>query len=156
MPISAEILVEVSERRRQNNRLDPDSVCTCDQAIARAIAGRIVVTHDVESAERRGNSMAARCAADSAATIGMRGVAIRSDRMVSMPSPAAITSCDTPNRTAWPRRSPIARLGVSTGALPLPSSASQVRCAPVMRPPRSVTDAIIAGQLSVGLCSPGL
>ena len=36
--------------------------------------------------------MAARCAAESAATIGMLGMTQRSDSMVSMPSPAAITS----------------------------------------------------------------
>ena len=36
--------------------------------------------------------MAARCAAESAATIGMVGMTQRSDSMVSMPSPAAITS----------------------------------------------------------------
>ena len=53
------------------------------------------------------------------------------DSIVSMPSPAANTSPATPKRTACPRRSPIARLGVSIGALPEPSGASQVRCAPV-------------------------
>jgi hypothetical protein len=35
-------------------------------------------------------------------------------------------------------------------ALPKPSGASQVRCAPVMRSARSVTAAIIAGQVSIG------
>jgi hypothetical protein len=44
---------------------------------------------------------------------------------------------------------------MSTGALPEPSGASQVRCAPVILPSRSVTAAIIAGQISVGLCSSG-
>ena len=46
--------------------------------------------------------MAARCAAESAATIGMVGKTHRSDSMVSMPSPAAMTSCATPKRTALP------------------------------------------------------
>jgi hypothetical protein len=45
--------------------------------------------------------------------------------------------------------------GASTGALPKPSGASQVRCAPVMAPERSVTAAIIAGQVSVGELSSG-
>ena len=36
--------------------------------------------------------MAARCAAESAAAIGMVGMTHRSDSMVSMPSPAAMTS----------------------------------------------------------------
>ena len=44
----------------------------------------------------------------------------------------------------------MARRGVSIGALPEPSGASQVRCAPVIVPSRSVTAAIIAGQVSVG------
>ena len=66
-----------------------------------------------------------------AAAIGMLGNAILSDSIVSIPSPAAITSTATPKRTACPRRSPIARLGVSIGALPEPFGASQVRCAPV-------------------------
>ena len=64
--------------------------------------------------------MAARCAAESAATIAMLGMTQRSDSMVSMPSPAAITSPAGPKRTACPRRWPIARRGVSTGALPRP------------------------------------
>ena len=34
-----------------------------------------------------------------------------------MPSPAAIIAGPTPKRTALPRRSPIARRGVSIGAL---------------------------------------
>jgi hypothetical protein len=50
---------------------------------------------------------------------------------------------------------PMARRGVSTGALLEPSGASQVRCAPVMAPERSVTAAIIAGQVSVGELSSG-
>jgi hypothetical protein len=50
---------------------------------------------------------------------------------------------------------PMARRGVSTGALPKPSGASQVRCVPVMRSVRSVTAAIIAGQVSVGELSSG-
>ena len=80
--------------------------------------------------------------------------------MVSTPSPAAITEPGSPKRTADPRRLPIARLGVSTGALPKvaslkPSGSSQVRCAPVSSPLRSVTEAMIAGQISVGECSSG-
>ena len=58
--------------------------------------------------------MAPRCAAESAAAIGMVGKTQRSDSMVSMPSPAAITSSAGPKRTACPRRWPIARRGVST------------------------------------------
>jgi hypothetical protein len=46
-----------------------------------------------------------------------------------------------------PRRWPIARLGVSTGALSSPNVSSQVRCAPVILPPRSVIAAISAGQV---------
>ena len=53
-----------------------------------AIACRIVVAGDVEAARSvAGNRMAARCAAESAATIGMLGMAHRSDSMVSIPSP---------------------------------------------------------------------
>ena len=46
----------------------------------------------------------------------------------------------------------MARRGVSIGALPLARTAgsSQVRCTPVIVPSRSVTAAIIAGQVSVG------
>jgi hypothetical protein len=80
--------------------------------------------------------------------------------MVSMPSPAAMTSPATPKRTALPRRWPIARRGVSIGAFPSvvalnPPGSSQVRCAPEIVPPRSVTAAIIAGQVSVGAYSSG-
>ena len=56
----------------------------------------------------------------------------------------------TPMRTAAPSRSPIALRGVSIGALSEPSGASQVRCAPVILPVRSVTAAIMAGHVSVG------
>ena len=44
---------------------------------------------------------------------------------------------------------------LSIGALSEPSGASQVRCAPVILLFRSVTAAISAGQVSVGLCSSG-
>src|SRR2546430_1704225 len=54
--------------------------------------------------------------------------------MVSRPSPAAITSVTIPKRTPCPRRWPMARRGVSTGALSLPDGSSQVRCAPVIEP----------------------
>ncbi|KPH87197.1 hypothetical protein GLUCOINTEAF2_0204169 [Komagataeibacter intermedius AF2] len=74
-----------------------------------------------------------------------------SDSTVSIPSPAARTSEAAPKRTAWPSRSPIARRGMATGALPFPSRASQVRCTPVTRLSGSVTAAIMAGQVSVGL-----
>ena len=56
---------------------------------------------------------------ESAATIGRVGSTQRSDSIVSMPSPASM-SFATPKRTALPRRSPIARRGVSIGALPRP------------------------------------
>ena len=72
--------------------------------------------------------MAARWLAESAATMGMVGRAMRSDSMVSMPSPAARMSPATPKRTPCPRRWPIARRGVSIGALPDPDGSSQVRC----------------------------
>ena len=102
-----------------------------------------------------GSRRATRWLAESAAAIGMAGSAQRSDSIVSMPSPAARTSSAASKRTAWPRRAPMARRGVSTAALPKPSGASQVRCAPVMRSARSVTAAIIAGQVSVGKLSSG-
>jgi hypothetical protein len=53
-----------------------------------------------------------------------------------MPSPAAIDLAGAlPKRTALPSRSPIAlALRVSIGALPEPSGANQVRCAPVIAP----------------------
>ncbi len=47
------------------------------------------------------------------------------------------------------------RAGVSTGALSSPVGSSQVRCAPVMSPLRSVTAAISAGQISVGASASG-
>ena len=49
----------------------------------------------------------------------------------------------------------MARRGAAIGALPDPSGASQVRCAPVILPCRSVTDAIIAGRRSAGAPSSG-
>ena len=89
------------------------------------------------------------------ALFGMVGMTLRSDSMVSMPSPAAKTSRATSKRTALPRRAPIARLGVSIAALSRPDGSSQVRCAPVILPSKSVTAAIIAGQVSVGECRSG-
>ena len=53
------------------------------------------------------------------------------------------------------RRQPIARRGVSIGALPDPDGSSQVRWTPVTRPVRSVTAAIIAGHVSTGACASG-
>ncbi len=47
----------------------------------------------------------------------------------------------------------MARRGELMGALSWPDRSSQVRCAPVILPPRSVTAAIRAGQVSVGLSS---
>ena len=94
--------------------------------------------------------MAARCAAESAAAIGMVGMTHRSDSMVSMPSPAAMTSPATPKRTALPRRWPIARLGVSIGALPSPGWVEPGPMRAGDPPSRSVTAAIIAGQVSGG------
>ena len=49
----------------------------------------------------------------------------------------------------------MARRGESMGALSRPEGWSHVRCAPVILPPRSVTAAIRAGQVSVGLWSSG-
>jgi len=49
----------------------------------------------------------------------------------------------------------MARRGEPMGALSWPERSSQVRCAPVILPPRSVTAAISAGQVSVGLFSSG-
>ena len=100
--------------------------------------------------------MAARCAAESAAAIGMVGMTQRSDSMVSMPSPAAMhiarhaeadgVAEEMAHRA--PRRVDRRLAATSDGS-------SQVRCAPVIRPSRSVTAAIIAGQVSVGACRSG-
>ena len=89
-------------------------------------------------------------APESAAAIGMVGSRHRRDRTVSIPSPTAMTLEGLPKRTAWPSSSPMALRGVAIGALPLPSEASQVRCAPHCRPSRSVTAAIIAGSAALG------
>jgi hypothetical protein len=56
----------------------------------------------------------------------------RNDNMVSIPSPAARTSSAEPKQTALPSRSPIARRGVSIGALP--SRARSAKIASRLRP----------------------
>lgn len=72
----------------------------------------------------------------------------------SMPSPAASTPAfpgagsAVSERTALPRRWPIAHRGVATGALVRPGESSQVRCTPVTVPSPSVTAARSAGQAS--------
>src|SRR6202012_4581393 len=48
----AEISVEVTESRRQGNRLDSDLLCASDQGGHRAVPCGIVVTGDVKAAER--------------------------------------------------------------------------------------------------------
>jgi ribosome modulation factor len=46
----SQILVEVSKLRRERNRLNRVHLRSVDQAFHRAIAGRIVVTDDIETA----------------------------------------------------------------------------------------------------------
>ena len=123
---AAQILVEVVALGRQRDRLDP----------GRCARGRTVQP----SRHRRPDRCRARHRAGAASPeTGWRrdarptarppsawsGMTQRSDSMVSMPSPAAITSRATPKRTALPRRWPIARRGVSIGALPSPVGSSQ-------------------------------
>ena len=159
-PKRAQILVEVAEPGRQCDRLDAGRLCTFGQSRHRRVTGGIGVAGDIEPAQasagaawRRGDwpkarRPSARSAARSAATAWSRCLRRRRARRLA-----------TPKRTALPRRSPIARRGVSIGALPSGRDqaigSSQVRCAPVIRPSRSVTRAIIAGQVSVGACSSG-
>src|SRR6267142_2025455 len=87
--------------------------------------------------------------------MGMLGSTHRSDNMVSMPSPAtSMSSSAKPKRTALPSRSPIARRGVSIGALPSrirsnPSGSSHVRCTPVIRPSHPLQDRLRFGTRQV-------
>jgi len=93
--------------------------------------------------------MAPRCAAESAATIAMLGTIVAEVTAWSRcPRPLPSRRSPRRNETAFPRRWPHRpAVGVSTGALSRPDGSSQVRCAPVMCPWRSVTAAIIAGQV---------
>ena len=101
--------------------------------------------------------MAARCAAESAATIGMVGqdAAQRQhglDAFAGRHDVARHAEADGVAEEIAHR--PSRRVDRRLAASPDRGS-SQVRCAPVMRPSRSVTAAIIAGQVSVGECSIG-
>ncbi len=69
--------------------------------------------------------------------------------MVSMPSPAAITLGHT-DADGRPKQITHRLARRVDRALSEPSGASQVRCTPVILPERSVTAAIMAGQVSVG------
>ena len=134
----------------------PAAVGAIAQTRHRGIAGRIAVAGDVETAQCRWEAA------------GRRGGWPRAPR----PSAGSAGSCAAtawsrclrprPSRR-WPRQSgrhargdgpwPVA--AKSMGALSRPDGSSQVRCAPVILPPRSVTAAIRAGQVSVGLSSSG-
>jgi hypothetical protein len=125
---------------------------SCDASWMRSVARSAEAEHtqvlvEVAHPRRQGKRLNARCF--SAFGQCGRGHATRGIGVAGCRAAAA----SAPKRTAWPTR--LARRGVSTGALPKPSGASQVQCAPVMAPERSVTAAIIAGQVSVGKLSSG-
>ena len=136
MPKQPEILVEIAERRRKRDRLDPGRARPVDRASSsrrrrpdrcrgrcRGVAA-VAGTGWRRDARRRAPRRPA-CRAG-------RTEATASSRCLRRP-PA--TSPATPKRTAWPSRSPIARRGVSIGALPRrvaeAAGSSQVRCTPV-------------------------
>ena len=118
----------------------PAASARCVRTATHRISGGIGVAGDIESAQAQREATglrgdwprvqrpSARSAAHSATTAWSR-----SPRRQQARHPL------TPKRTALPSRSPIARRGVSIGALPSrtrskPSGSSQVRCTPVIRP----------------------
>ena len=142
---------------RQDDRLDPGRVRPVDQTGHRAVAGRIVVADDVEPAQRRreqdGGEMRGRerrhhrhVGQDAAKR--QHGLdAFAGGRDVARHTEADRVAEEIAHR---PPRRVDRRLAERVGSKPFGSS--QVRCAPVIRPSRSVTAAIIAGQVSVGAC----
>ena len=100
--------------------------------------------------------MAERCAAESAATIGIVGMTQRSDNTVSIPSPAAINIISPAETHGVARRPPIARLGLFDRRLVFARGIEPGSMRPVDVASRSVTAAIIAPAISsVGASSPG-
>ena len=95
--------------------------------------------------------MAARWAAESAATIGMVGHDA-SERQHGLDAFAGrhdiVRHTETDGVAEEVAHRPPRR--VDRRLVPRPIGSSQVRCAPVILPSRSVTAAIIAGQVSVG------
>ncbi len=155
-----QVFIEVAKRRRQGTASMPASSARVIKVVTATSPAGSSSRATYNRCRVSGNWMAARCAADSAAAIGMFGRTQRSDSMVLDAFAGRHHRARSPKRTADPRRLPIARLGVSTGALPKvaslkPPGSSQVRCAPVSSPLRSVTAAMIAGQISVRECSSG-
>ncbi len=116
----------------RHERHDPGSRGAMVQAGHRGIAGRIVGrVRRRDGAMSDGKSRAARWLAERAADHrqGRQGASQRQHGLDAFAGCHARRQPGTPKRTACPRRSPMARRGVSMGALPAPSDASQVRCA---------------------------
>ena len=134
--------------RRQDKRLDARGFGALGQRRDRRVARGVGVARDVEPTKLGGNSRAARWLAESAAAIGMAGrrTAQRQHRLDAFAGREDVVDRAKPDGMAeqiahGPSRRVDRRLAK-------PSGASQVRCAPVMAPERSVTAAIIAGQVS--------
>ena len=88
----AQVLVEVAERGRERQRLDPGRPCSLGQDFYRTMSCGIVVSREIEPiASRQADRSAARWLAESAAAIGIEGMICRSERIVSSPSPAIMT-----------------------------------------------------------------
>ena len=139
-----------------------DETLELDRADLRAVLLSVGVAGDIEvgAGSEGGKSMAAEVVGRKcAAAIGKVGNAAQRQHGLDAFSGNehivryAETDCVAEQVTHCSPRRVNRALPSRTGSKP--SGSSQVRCTPVIRPPRSVTQAIIAGQVSVGRCSPG-
>ena len=139
-PAAAQVVVEVAQHRAQRQRLDPGFARAAAKALRPGPARAVAVGGDVEppqtapetAGRRDGRQRARRSSA-------WRAAAMRSESIVSMPSPAAIDV-----RVASASRSRNARHGragrpwrgaeLQRAPCRLRPGASQVRCTPMMRP----------------------
>ena len=153
----AEIFVEVAEPWRQGNRLDSD--------LLRSVRPRSPSRYPLRDRRRGRYRAGAACPGTgwrrdarprAPPPSAWSGMTHRSDSMVSMPSPAAMTSpADTEADGIAKEMAHRPPRRVDRRLVRRPAGSSQVRCAPVILPSRSVTAAIIAGQVSVGDASSG-
>ena len=122
-----EILVEIAQPRRQGDRFDAGRLCAVRQTRLHHVAGGISIAGDIEPTQAstaaawlrgdwpRAPQPSARSAAHSAATAWSRCLRRPRARRLA-----------TPKRTALPSESPIARRGVSIGALPADREAVRI------------------------------
>ena len=145
-----QVFVEVAGPRRQGKRLDARSFGTFGQCRERRVTRGIGVARDVEPTQRRREQKSGEVISRerSGHRHGRQRTAQRQHRLDAFAdSEDVVARAEADGMAEETAHGPSWRVD---WRLAEPSGASQVRCAPVMAPERSVTAAIIAGQVSVG------